>query len=407
MILERVEEFIARSSERAQPGEHSDDPRGVRDENDGEFGGLALDVFAHQYEHVPLYRRLCELRGVAPGAVSHWSDIPAAPADLFKEPGLFPDAGGARTFLSSGTTEGAGRRSRHVVAPRELDLYRRSSLAHFAAMVLPDAPGPMAVVLLGPDATTHPTSSLGQMYRFVIDAFGAPEGSVAGLPQGAQGAQSAKALLEAEGAFDVARAVATLESAAAGTQPVLVLALSSTLTALVEELRRRGLALRLPADSRLVHTGGRKGGRTMSRGGLLKAAWRFLHIPAYLCLEEYGMTELLSQFYDDAYQSRWSGRLVARSKVGPRWTRTTVVDPATLRPVPRGERGILRHFDLANCGSLSAVQTLDLGVELGRGFEVLGRASGADVRGCSELMTRVTGTGLRDACEQGTEPDGE
>jgi len=34
-----------------------------------------------------------------------------------------------------------------------------------------------------------------------------------------------------------------------------------------------------------------------------------------------------------------------------------------------------------------AVQTLDLGVEKGHGFDVLGRASGAEARGCSQLMS--------------------
>jgi hypothetical protein len=99
------------------------------------------------------------------------------------------------------------------------------------------------------------------------------------------------------------------------------------------------------------------------------------------------MTELLSQFYEDAYRTRWSGGLDARAKTGPQWTRTLVVDPATFAPLPRGERGILRHVDLANMESIAAVQTLDIGVEKGRGFEILGRASGAETRGCSQLMS--------------------
>jgi hypothetical protein len=103
------------------------------------------------------------------------------------------------------------------------------------------------------------------------------------------------------------------------------------------------------------------------------------------------MTELLSQFYDDALRSRWTGKLGPRAKVGPAWTRTTAVDPATLRPVPHGERGILRHLDLANVESIAAVQTLDAGRSVGAGFEVLGRIEGADARGCSQLVSMVTG----------------
>lgn len=385
MILDEVEAFV--DSFAGGPGNRPSGPAdpggtpagsgarredGERTDAEAGFNRLALAVFAHQFETIPLYRRLCELRGAGPGRVDHWSRIPAAPADLFKEDLGTTEEPGSVTFRSSGTTQGTGRRSRHVVAPRSYELYRRSSLSHFAAMVLPDRPGPMSVVVLGPTAATHPDSSLGHMYSFVAGAFG--DGGAA-QP------------FDASGRLDVDGALDALERAAAGTSPVLVLALSSTITAVFEALRTRRIALRLPADSRLVETGGSKGGRTLSRAGILKAAWRFLHIPSYLCIAEYGMTELLSQFYDDAYRSRWSGRLAPRSKVGPPWTRTLVVDPATLAPVADGERGILRHVDLANAGSVSAVQTLDLGVRRGEGFEVLGRASGAETRGCSQLMS--------------------
>jgi hypothetical protein len=371
---------------------------------DDEFNAVALEVFAHQYESVPLYRRLCELRGASPAAVDHWSRIPAAPADLFKED--LGTSAGVAEFLSSGTTQGTDRRSRQAVSARSYALYRRSSLAHFSAMVLPDSPGPMAVLVLGPLAATHAHSSLGHMFGFVVDAVsdgGADSAGRGADPAGraadsAGGNADAIALsaahqaasvahpFDAEGSLDVEAALAWLEDAAASTRPVLVLALSSAITAVFEALRNRKLALRLPADSRLVDTGGNKGGRTLSRAGMLKAAWRFLHIPAYLCIGEYGMTELLSQFYEDAWHSRWSGRLEPRANVGPPWTRTLAVDPATLEPVARSERGILRHVDLANFESISALQTLDLGAERGRGFEVTGRARDAETRGCSQLM---------------------
>jgi len=59
--------------------------------------------------------------------------------------------------------------------------------------------------------------------------------------------------------------------------------------------------------------------------------------------------------------------------------------------VARGERGLLRHVDLANWESISFLQTHDIGRAAGNGFEVLGRAVGAEVRGCSALAR--TGSG--------------
>jgi hypothetical protein len=99
------------------------------------------------------------------------------------------------------------------------------------------------------------------------------------------------------------------------------------------------------------------------------------------------MTELCSQFYDNVLRERVRARPPElRYKVVPPWVRTRVVDPETLAPVPAGRLGLLRHLDLANLDSVMAVQTDDLGVAAGPGFEILGRAAGAEARGCSIAM---------------------
>jgi hypothetical protein len=54
--------------------------------------------------------------------------------------------------------------------------------------------------------------------------------------------------------------------------------------------------------------------------------------------------------------------------------------------VADGEAGILRVFDLANVFSVMAVQTEDLGIRHGDGFESIGRAPLAEARGCSLMM---------------------
>jgi hypothetical protein len=355
-IESRVLEFIR------QPG------------NDAEFTELALDVFAYQYESVPMYRRFCDTRGAAPGSLGSYEQIPALPADAFKH-GLCEAERPVRVFLSSGTTSGSDNRSRHALA--SLGTYKTAALAWFDAMVLPDAPGPLAVLVLGPTADTHPSSSLGQMFSWCVERC-------------SNG--TSLAALDHDGRVDAPAALDWLEARAAGSAPVLVLAVSSALTAVLEALRDRGSALRLPADSRVVDTGGRKGkARVLSSAGLLKATWRWLHVPAYLTVNEYGMTEMLSQFYDDALESRVAGRLSKRAKIAPPWVRTTIVDPVTLEPVEAGATGLLRHFDLANWESVSALQTLDLGRALGRGFELRGRAEGADARGCSALVAEIVG----------------
>ena len=53
-----------------------------------------------------------------------------------------------------------------------------------------------------------------------------------------------------------------------------------------------------------------------------------------------------------------------------------------------GETGLIHVFDLANVYSVMAIQTEDLGIKRGDGFELVGRAMGAEPRGCS-IMTAV------------------
>jgi hypothetical protein len=103
-------------------------------------------------------------------------------------------------------------------------------------------------------------------------------------------------------------------------------------------------------------------------------------IPPDLCVNEYGMTELCSQYYDAGYFGENT------VKQGPPWLRARVVDPETLAPVARGEVGILQHLDLANLDSVCAILTEDLAFETDNGFVLLGRAPGAMPRGCSIAM---------------------
>jgi hypothetical protein len=70
----------------------------------------------------------------------------------------------------------------------------------------------------------------------------------------------------------------------------------------------------------------------------------------------------------------------------PPWARVQIISPETGREVADGETGLIRVFDLANVFSVMAIQTQDLGVRCGKGFELIGRAQLAEQRGCS-LMT--------------------
>jgi hypothetical protein len=122
---------------------------------------------------------------------------------------------------------------------------------------------------------------------------------------------------------------------------------------------------------------------------LYAAYERSFGIPPERIVNEYGMTELSSQYYDTVLISD-RGLVHPRPKLGPPWLRPLVVDPETLQPLPEGATGLILHLDLANLDSVLAVQTDDLGRITPDGLQLLGRATGAEARGCSlaaeELM---------------------
>lgn len=331
-------------------------------DDEARFEELALALFAFQYERCAPYRRLCERRGRQPASVRSWREIPAAPTGAWKELALrsFPMEREAHVFRTSGTST-AARGELHLDT---LALYEASLLPTFERHVLPDlAPGArMPILALAPSRAEAPDSSLSHMFDVVLRARGA-EGSGFEL--------------------DPRRAAARLAGARAP------LALVGTAFAFVHLLEALSGSLGLPAGTRVMETGGFKGrAREISRDELHAAISERLGVPRERVVNQYGMTELASQFYDSVL--RRPGE--PRRKLGPPWARARILD-ADGRDVGDGETGAIAIVDLANTGSVLAVQTADVGRRLGDGFEVLGREPGAEARGCSlaldEMLARA------------------
>ena len=336
----------------------------IRAPHSAEFEPLALAVFAHQFECIPAYRRVCEQRGTTPATVHDWRDIPAVPTLAFKHVEL-RCAPAERRFLTSGTTHGGEQRGQHALP--DLRLYQAAALAGLKEFVFPDVDGMRLLSLVG-TAAEQPESSLAQMLAWTQAAFGS----------------ALSATFTDAGRIDFAGFGAALRRSEDDGQPVCVLTTTGALIRFLDHCRDAGWSFRLPHGSRLMDTGGSKGApRTLSRKGLLQACWNVFAIPGYFCVNEYGMCELSSQFYDNVIRDRYHGRPTHRALAGPHWVRTRVLDPGTLRAVAPGETGVLCHVDLANAGTAVAVLTEDLGRVVADGFELLGRVPGAEARGCS------------------------
>jgi hypothetical protein len=263
----------------------------------------------------------------------------------------FDEADTVAVFCTSGTTN--GNRGRHLFD--DLNLYRLASMQSFRQVFLTGLTR-MLVVSLIPTVEKRPDSSLSQMVSWIIEDFGT--GSSVVDPTGK-----------------------SLESV---DEPVLILGTAIDLARAFESLP----SLELPHGTRIMETGGFKGQeRTLTRNELF-ALYERAGVSAAFVVGEYGMTELSSQWYD-GIAGHASSSPESRIYWPAPWARTRVVDPNTMALVEFGQTGLLLHVDPANCASVQAVLTSDLGERCKSpnggpdGFRYVGRATGAMLRGCS------------------------
>jgi hypothetical protein len=363
-----------------------------------QFEALALELFQLQFQHNAAYHRLCEARGIKPETISNWRNIPALPTSAFKQLELTSLAPEECTtvFFSSGTTE--QRRSRHFHSAESLALYEASLLPWFEQHLLADVNDLMEEQLLGPldrlpllaltpPPATAPNSSLVHMFDTVRREFGARDSLFAG-----------KADESGAWMLDLETALFAIRKSMCANRPLILLGTAFNFVHLLDHFAANNMRYKLARGSRVLETGGYKGqSREVPKAELHALITKHLGITPQNIVTEYGMSELSSQAYD-----RVAGEVQGQPNASPAyppthlptyhfppWCRAQVISPETGREVSEGETGLLRIFDLANVRSVLAIQTEDLAVKRGDGFELVGRATQAEPRGCS-LMSLNT-----------------
>jgi hypothetical protein len=300
--------------------------------DDDAFDRLARRVGAFQKAHNPILARF----GPGPLPIAAFRMARVSTVSAGQEDAV---------FRSSGTTDSA--RSAHHV--HRLGVYRKSILASFDRF-MQDAPS----TILGHLPRYRRDSSLVHMVEILIRERGAP-----GSRMFLDDHEVLTAAMESGPLLLIGAAFGLLELADAGS-------------------------FRLPEGSMIVETGGMKTTRaSMDRGTLHDRLSSGFDVPKRRVRSEYGMCEMLSQ--------AWA--LDGRCFQTPPWLRIRIMDiEDPRREAARGKSGIISVTDLANLYSASHLMTEDHGVccEAGvhceAGFRVLGRLSGADLRGCNFLF---------------------
>ncbi len=320
-------------------------------EKDGRkrFEEMVLEAFRYQARENAVYRKYMDMLGFRPEEVDRMENIPFLPIGFFKTEkvacGQFEPE---KIFLSSGTT--GMNQSRHFV--KHLRTYRRSFTASWDYHY-----GPIdgtAVLALLPSYLERDGSSLITMAQ--------------GFIEDSQNPESGFYLYQHEKLHE------KLCRLSENGSKILLLGVSFALLDFIEKYK-----LQLPENAIVMETGGMKGRRReMVREelhGILKEGFGVTHIHS-----EYSMTELLSQAY-----SKGEGLYTT-----PPWMRIVLrdaSDPLSLLPENSDMRGGINIIDLANIDSCCFIATEDLGaVHPGGCFEVLGRFSGSDIRGCNLLV---------------------
>ncbi|MGH7939549.1 MAG: hypothetical protein ACREFR_00570 [Limisphaerales bacterium] len=348
------------------------------------FNELALELYGLQFKYNPAYRLICEAKQLRPDKVRHWYEAPFAHASTFKELELSCIDPEERTsvFHSSGTTE--QKPSRHFHSWDSLKLYEGSLWAGFAENLfrnnagrtscmpfressshqLTGTDGKYDLLILTPSPGAVPHSSLVHMFETVRRHLAAPETVFVAKLGGANA-----------WVIDFKAALAALRI---GDEPKLILGTAFSFVHLLDSLAESSVRLQLPIGSRVMETGGYKNrSRAMPKTELHSLIMEYLGIPHENIICEYGMSELGSQAYDTGNPERYFHF--------PAWTGVQIVSPETGFEVSEGETGLVRIFDLANVFSVAAIQTEDLAIRRGCGFELIGRAALAEVRGCSVM----------------------
>ncbi len=301
----------------------------------------------------------CRQKGRTPRQVKHWTAIPHVPVDAFKELPLSssPLSEATAVFMTSGSTSGIPGKHYH----RTLDVYDLSMKINFKEHVMNEADN-IRMAILFPTEETLSNSSLAHYLALAKQEFGLVESDYYIDDHGLQ----------------YRRIFNMLEEIERNNEPILILGASYSFVHLFDRMQEERKSCVLPPGSMIFDTGGYKNqSEELSLDEFYDCLQMYFGIPRKNCINMYGMTELSTQFYSLSHET------IPALKVSPHWIRTRVINPLTEEEKKVGEQGILVHYDLANINSVIAIMTEDIGVKAEQGFYLLGRAEGAEAKGCS------------------------
>jgi hypothetical protein len=332
--------------------------RGMENSDGSRFNELALREFELQYHTVEPYRAYCEKNGAAPATVKQWHQIPAVPSAAFKKfvMASFPVDKAEHAYFTSGTTD-PSRKGSILRDKGAVELINAANGLLTRKYIFPDVDR-MKILLMVPSPRMAPGIGIAIGLDRVRKEFGTPESAYLISPLGLNVKLLLKSLVDAERCG----------------QPLAIIGSTVGLVYFLKACEREELSFRLPPGSRICDGGGYLGQfGECTRDQLYEMCRLFLGVEQHYCINVLGMGEISTNFFDNVLNDHLKGKSSERYKIVPPWTRTGVVSIDTFQRLPKGETGLLRHYDLVNRSMVIAVQTDNLGFETENGFEIVGR----------------------------------
>lgn len=329
--------------------------------NDEEFNSLAVKEFIYQYFANDVYRNLCESKGAGPQTVASWQDIPPLPTEAFKQYVIasFPLSETELSLLTSGTTnpDARGKIYRDKVS---LEIIKKCNYMLTKEFLFPDVKR-MRMLLMVPSPKVAPGMPMAYGLELAREAFGTDDSAYYISPRG----------------LAVDEMIAAIEQAQDNKEPVCVMGATSGFVYFFNNCRDRGVSFTLPEGSRVCDGGGYQGTfGECSREQYYAQVEEFFRVPQHMCVNTLGMGESGTNYFDNVLRDHCRGKSTdVRYKVDLPWTRTVVVGVRTGKRMPKGELGLIRHYDLTNLATVLAVQTDNIGYETESGFEIIGRSA--------------------------------
>ena len=339
------------------------------------FNEYALEIFNYQYDYNKAYRIFCDSLYTDRDRITSWEKIPAIPVKAMKN-AKFTTIDTDEYFLTSGTTFGKEKRGKHYY--NDLSLYEIASIISFKDFVLSDfkigdndlREIDASFLILGYPFYEMPNSSLYYMLDLIDKSFNSLSSIFAYKKDGEN--------LDID--YDIA--IDFINNNIDDT--IIVLGTSSAIYNLCKIIKDRNIKVNLSENSRIMDTGGVKGlSDDISRNELLNEFSSVFNIDKRNIINEYGMTELFSQYYSMNHYDFVNNNEIDFGLYSSPWLKYLVVDPKDFRILDEGEKGIICHYDLLNISSVFALMTEDIGYIKNNRLYLEGRSKDADIRGCS------------------------